>query len=155
MASSIWSTPPGSILEFPASSFIRFCKNHGLLELGKQPVWRTVIGGSCTYVDRLRQDISGEVYPGHEVARVSREGDKVDVGLMGGEPMHYDAVVVAAHAPDALKLLRDPSDAERDILSSFHYEPNRAVLHTDESFLPVTKRAHASWNYWCGSAGSG
>ena len=151
MASAIWSTPPGSMLEFPAKSFIRFCHNHGLLQVSGRPRWRTVLGGAREYVKRLEPGISGRIFPGHTVRRVTREAEGVHVGLTGGWSDRYDAVVMAAHAPDTLQLLTDPSPEERDILSTFRYEHNSAVLHTDERFLPKARRARASWNYWSAS----
>jgi uncharacterized protein len=148
MASAIWSTPPGLMLEFPASSFLRFSYNHGLLQRGKDKRWRTVVGGCRTYVERVLEGISGNVYPAHAVRRITRDPGGVRVGLSGGWSDVYDRVVIAAHAPRALQLLTDASAEERELLSAFRYEANPAVLHTDQRFLPTIPRARASWNYW-------
>ncbi len=148
MASAIWSTPPGGMLEFPAKSFIRFGHNHGLLQITGRPSWRTVIGGACAYVRKMEPGVNGRLLTGHAVRRVTREADGVRVALTGGWSDTYDAVVMATHAPDTLQLLTDPTPQERAILSAFRYERNPTVLHTDERFLPRTPRARASWNYW-------
>lgn len=148
MASAIWSTPPGRMLEFPARTYVRFAHNHGLLQLGAQPKWRTVLGGSRCYVDVLAAGVSGDVLPGHAVRRVTRQDGGVRVGLTGGWSGLYDAVVISAHAPAALQLVADPTPLERELLSAFRYESNPSVLHTDQRFLPKTPRARASWNYW-------
>lgn len=151
MASAIWSTPPGTMLDFPASSFLRFSFNHGLLQIGRQPKWRTVLGGSREYVKRLESEVSGSCLPGHAVRRVTREDGRVRIGLTGGWSDLYDAAVIAVHAPLGLQLLTDPTPAERDILSAFRYEFNPALLHTDMRFLPKAPKARASWNYWSAS----
>jgi len=152
MASAIWSAPPGSMLEFPAHTFLRFSHNHGLLYITGRPKWRTVLGGSRTYVERIEAVVSN-VYRSHVVRRITREDGRVRVGLTGGWSDVYDAVVIATHAPDALQLLTDPTPAEREILSAFRYEYNPAVLHTDMRFLPKAPRARASWNYWAATGG--
>jgi predicted NAD/FAD-binding protein len=147
MASAIWSAPPGSMLEFPAHTFLRFSHNHGLLYVTGRPKWRTVLGGSREYVRRIEAKVAA-VFTGHVVRRVTREDGRVRVGLTGGWSDLYDAVVIAVHAPDALQLLTDPTPAERELLSAFRYEKNPAVLHTDMRFLPKTPKARAAWNYW-------
>lgn len=151
MGSAIWSTPPGQMLGFPAKSFLRFCDNHGLLHVRGKPQWRSVIGGSRTYVDSAARAISGEIRVSAPVERVERKSDGVVVVWPDGE-RRYDEVVIASHADQALSMLADPSDAERDILSAFGASPNDTVLHTDTSFLPSRERAHASWNYYSEAA---
>lgn len=151
MGSAIWSTPPGQMLGFPAKSFLRFCDNHGLLHISGKPQWRSVIGGSRTYVEAVARSVSGEVRVSAPVQRVERRPDGVIVQWPDGEE-RYDAVVIAAHADQALGMLADPSDAERELLGAFGASANDTVLHTDMSFLPSSERTHASWNYYSEAA---
>jgi predicted NAD/FAD-binding protein len=146
MAAAIWSTPAAHIGDYPAASFIRFCENHGLLKLVGRPVWRTIPGGSRTYVQRLARDI-GEIRRGAPVARIRRLADGVEIIDARGGADRFDQVVVAAHADDALALLEQPSEAERRILGAFRYADNQAWLHDDPEFMPRRKAAWASWNY--------
>ena len=146
MAAAIWSTPTARIGDYPAASFIRFCENHGLLKLVGRPVWRTIPGGSRTYVERLAQDI-GEIRCGAPAARLRRLADGVEIIDSKGGVDRFDQVVVAAHADDALALLDQPSEAERRILGAFRYADNEAWLHEDADFMPRRKAAWASWNY--------
>jgi uncharacterized protein len=151
MGSAIWSTPPGQMLGFPAKSFLRFCDNHGLLHISGKPQWRSVVGGSRTYVESAARGVSGEIRVSAPVERVERRPDGVIVRWADGEE-RYDAVVIAAHADQALSMLADPSDDEREILGAFGASPNDTVLHTDTSFLPSRERIHASWNYYSEAA---
>jgi predicted NAD/FAD-binding protein len=147
MGSAIWSTPPGQMLGFPAKSFLRFCDNHGLLHISGKPQWRSVVGGSKTYVEAATSAISGEARVSAPVERVERRSDGVIVQWPDGQE-RYDAVVIAAHANQALRMLADPSQSEREILGAFGASANDTVLHTDTSFLPSNERTHASWNYY-------
>lgn len=151
VGAAIWSTPSGSMLAFPAKSFLRFCDNHGLLHLTRRHVWRTVVGGSREYVSRAAADISGAVHLGSRVGLVRRRPDGIELGLSDGSRPFYDQVVIATHASDSLRLLADPDDGERSVLSSFRYQPNPAVLHSDPALLPHLPAARASWNYRCAS----
>ena len=151
MGSAIWSTPPGQMLGFPAKAFLRFCDNHGLLHITGKPQWRSVVGGSRTYVDAATKTISGTVRVSAPVQRVERRADGVIVQWPGGEK-RYDAVVIAAHADQALAMLADPSAAEREVLGAFGASANDTVLHTDTSLLPSHERVHASWNYYSDTA---
>ncbi|MFU8890595.1 MAG: NAD(P)/FAD-dependent oxidoreductase [Anaerosomatales bacterium] len=151
MGSAIWSTPPGQMLGFPAKSFLRFCDNHGLLHITGKPQWRSVVGGSRTYVAEAARSISGTTRVSAPVERIERRPEGVVVQWPGGEEL-YDAVVIASHADQALGMLADPSDAEREILGAFGASPNDTVLHTDTSFLPSLERTHASWNYYSEAA---
>ncbi|WP_294539850.1 FAD-dependent oxidoreductase [uncultured Rhodoblastus sp.] len=146
MAAAIWSTPAASVGDYPAASFIRFCENHGLLKILGRPVWRTIPGGSRTYVQRLAQDI-GEIRRGALVAQIRRRADGVEVVDARGGSDRFDQVVLAAHADDALALLEQPSEAESRILGAFRYADNQAWLHDDPAFMPRRKAAWASWNY--------
>ncbi|NND91126.1 MAG: FAD-dependent oxidoreductase [Granulosicoccus sp.] len=145
---AIWSTPKQQMLQYPAASFIRFCANHGLLQISNRPQWRTVTGGSERYVDAVHQAIgSDSVVTGFAVTRVERGLDEVLVHAEDGRSIQADEVVLATHADQALACLDKPSMAEQSLLSPFSYEINRAVLHTDISYLPRRRRAWSSWNY--------
>ncbi len=130
MAAAIWSTPSKAVLDFPAAAFVRFFANHGLLQVRDRPQWRTVIGGSRQYVNRLRAEIDGEILPGEPAVRIARSGGGVKVTTTKGE-RRFDACVVATHADDALRLLSDADTEERALLGAFQYARNRAVLHSD------------------------
>ena len=147
MASAIWSTPPGQVTGFPAEPFLRFFDNHGLLSPFHRPRWQTVVGGSHAYVKAFLAGFGGVVRTRAAVTGIRRGADAVTVRTTEGEPESYDRVVVAAHADEALGLLDDPSDGERDLLGAWRYQRNRVVLHTDASFLPRSRRAWGCWNY--------
>ncbi|MBZ2208844.1 NAD(P)/FAD-dependent oxidoreductase [Massilia soli] len=149
MAACIWSCPAGQMLAFPAATFIRFCHNHGLLQVSDRPQWRTVRGGSRVYVDKMLAAIPSRrlVTPVRSVTRAAAGGARsvrVDTGA-GAE--QFDQVVLACHSDQALALLGDARDDERALLGAIGYQPNRAVLHTDASCLPENRRAWSAWNY--------
>jgi predicted NAD/FAD-binding protein len=146
LTSALWSTAPERTLDFPAAYAIRFFDNHGMLGFGRFG-WRTVRGGSRTYVDALLARLDGRVRVGLGVRALRRDGDGVEVTTDDGRPHRFDKVVVAAHADQALRLLGDPSDDERRLLGAFAYTTNDAVLHTDSRLLPHEERARASWNF--------
>ena len=147
MAAAIWSTPAGRVGRFPALSFLRFFRNHGLLSLVNRPRWRTVQGGSCSYVRAFARRFGGEILLSSPVARVLRMPEGVRVEVEGREPRVFDEVVIAAHADQALRLLGDPSPDEQRLLGAWTYEENRTVLHTDVSVLPRERAAWACWNF--------
>jgi predicted NAD/FAD-binding protein len=145
---AIWSTPGHKMLDYPASAFIRFCDNHGLLQIRNRPQWRTVSGGSEKYVSAVEQAIGSEaVIRGFDAVRIQRLASGVRIFDRQGQCVTADKVVIATHADQALSLIESPSDQERELLSPFQYESNLAVLHTDESYLPKRRRAWCSWNY--------
>ena len=146
MGAAIWSTPAREMLRFPALSFIRFFENHGLLTVTDMPQWRTVVGGSFAYTKRFRGLFTGRVVASAGVVGVERS-PRPAVLFADGSREEFDHLVLATHADEALRLLRDPSAAEREILGAWHYNKNLAVLHFDESVLPPNERAWASWNY--------
>jgi predicted NAD/FAD-binding protein len=146
MAAAIWSTPVCAIPDYPAAAFVRFCENHGLLRLKQRPQWRTVTGGSREYVARLREEFRGAVRTNCEVKSVRRHSAGVTLETAQGTVSH-DRVVVAAHADQALAMLRDASAEERQILGAFGYRRNRAVLHSDPALMPRRRRVWSSWNY--------
>lgn len=146
MAAAIWSAPCAEILSYPAAAFLRFHHNHGLLQLTDRPVWRTVTGGSSTYVQKLRTAFSGEVRAGSPVRQVRREANAV-VLTGDGWTETFDHVVFATHADQALAMLADPGPGEIEALGAFRYSRNRAVLHGDTALMPKRRRAWASWNH--------
>ena len=146
MGSSIWSADPSTFLDMPAVTFARFFANHGLLEYGNQPDWRTVDGGAKRYVDAILRPLVDSVHLDDPVTKITRRADEVEVHSSHG-PERFDQIVVATHADQALELLSDPSPVERHVLGAIGYQSNRATLHTDVSLLPANRRAWASWNY--------
>jgi predicted NAD/FAD-binding protein len=147
MAAAIWSAPCAEILSFPATAFIRFHDNHGLLKLSGRPIWRTVTGGSRSYVERLRQDFKGEVCAGAPIVRVLRGPDGVVLQGADGSARRFDRVVLATHADEALSLLAEPTHEESEILGAFRYSHNVAVLHSDATLMPRRRAAWSSWNH--------
>jgi predicted NAD/FAD-binding protein len=147
MGDAIWSTPPGEMLDYPAGTFLRFCDNHGLLHITGKPQWRSVVGGSRTYVDAASRAFSGEVFLGEPVRRVERSDGGVTV-TTDARSERYDVVVIATHPPQTLEMLADASAEERALLGAFGFWPNEITLHTDETFLPPNPRAWAAWNWY-------
>ncbi len=155
MAGCIWSCPTAQMLAFPLATFVRFCHNHGLIQVNDRPQWHTVTGGARHYVDKLLTSITHK-YLRTPVKAVTR----IDVGALrqvridsalGG--LVYDHVVLATHSDQSLALLQDASSAEQKLLSAVAYQPNHAVLHTDASCLPQRRKAWSAWNYESAGAG--
>lgn len=147
MAAAIWSAPAQTLLAYPARSFIAFCENHGLLKITGRPVWRTVRGGSCRYVERLIKPFAERLHTSSGVVSARRDGDSVWLTTSDGNTSRFDDVVFACHADEALEILSDASAAERTLLGSFTYSTNHAVLHSDPSFMPKRRSTWSSWNY--------
>jgi len=147
MASAIWSAPPNEMLSYPASAFIRFQDNHGLLQIKDRPVWETVSGGSRAYVERLTAPFADRIRLETAVREVRRTEGGVTIIDSKGQSARYDHVVMATHADQALSALADPSPRESDLLGAFRYSRNLAALHTDESFMPKRRAVWSSWNY--------
>jgi predicted NAD/FAD-binding protein len=145
MAAAIWSSAPADILQFPAATFLRFCLNHGLLQVNDRPQWRTVKGGAREYVKRIVATLPA-VRPNAEVLAVLRHDDGVTVRTHDGEEQ-FDSVVFATHAPDTLRMLTDADAEERALLSAVRYQANTAYLHTDLSLMPQRRKVWSSWNY--------
>jgi predicted NAD/FAD-binding protein len=146
MGGAIWSASFADMMDAPARTILQFYENHGLLAASGAPPWRTVTGGSRTYVDAMARAVSGPVHVGSQVERIVRRPDGVEVQAGTGVTHLFDCVVIATHADTALAMLADPSPAEEEALGAFRYSVNRTVLHTDASVLPRTRRAWASWN---------
>jgi predicted NAD/FAD-binding protein len=147
MGGAIWSMPLSEMLQFPASTFLRFFDNHGLLTINDHPQWYTVKGGSREYVRRLTASFQDRIHTSRGVVHVQRQLDGVTITDNQGCQERYDHIVFACHADQALKMLSDATDNEKTILSAFQYQPNRAVLHSDISFMPQRRKAWASWVY--------
>lgn len=145
MAGAIWSCPARQMLDFPLASFVRFCHNHGLLQISGRPQWRTVLGGARRYVERMLMAIP-EALAATRVHSVARSDDGVLVASSAGVRRH-DHLVLAVHGDQALALLDDASKRERAVLGALRYERNQAVLHTDIRCLPTVRKAWAAWNY--------
>jgi predicted NAD/FAD-binding protein len=146
MGGAIWSTPIREMLEFPACSFVSFFENHRLLER-ERPIWRTVRGGSRSYVETMTRSYRDRIRLGARVTEIARDARGVTVSDSLGGIERFDHVVVAAHAPDALAMLVDPSDAERDTLSAITYRPNDVYLHCDDRLMPKRRAAWSAWNF--------
>ncbi|HEX4760446.1 MAG TPA: FAD-dependent oxidoreductase, partial [Thermoleophilaceae bacterium] len=154
-ASAVWSADPGQMWTFPARFLLSFFDNHGVLSLRDRPKWKTVTGGSHTYVDALTAAFADRIRVSTPVHAIERHDAHVTVTPRGGEAERYDHVVIAAHSNQALRMLTDASDREHEILGAIPYQPNEAVLHTDRRLLPRRRRAWASWNYHLGGEPSG
>jgi uncharacterized protein len=145
LVSCVWSSGDGDALAYPVRHLFRFLDHHGMLSVGGSPTWRTVVGGSRTYVDRLAARLP-DVRRAAPVAAVVRHHDGVDVMTRDGGMGTFDQVVVATHADQALALLADASAEEKQDLGSITYSVNRTLLHRDSSLLPPRRAARASWN---------
>lgn len=148
MAGCIWSCPTAQMMDFPAATFIRFCDNHGLLQVTGRPQWRTVRGGARHYVDKILAVIDDKRLgtPVKSIIRGHLDTAKVAVTTSHGTRL-YDHVVLATHSDQSLALLKDADADEMAILGAVKYHPNQAVLHTDASVLPANKKAWSAWNY--------
>ncbi len=147
MGAAIWSTPVDTMLEYPLSSFLRFCDNHGLLQLSDRPEWRTVVGGSKKYIENLTKDFKTEIQTNKSVEQIWSDDHGAYTKDRNGDVSQFDHVVMASHADQTLNMLRSPSSNERELFSSFSYQANKAILHTDPSLMPKNKKAWSSWNY--------
>ncbi|MCF8167792.1 MAG: FAD-dependent oxidoreductase [Rhodoferax sp.] len=145
MLGCIWSCPTDQMLQFPVATMIRFCHNHGLIQVSNRPQWWTVSGGARNYVDKIVAQIQDKRL-NSPVQRINRSAQGVQV-VVNGQTEHFDKVVLATHSDQSLALLADATAAERSTLGAIRYQPNRAVLHTDTSVLPKSRRAWAAWNY--------
>ncbi len=147
MGAAIWSADPRQMRRFPARYFVNFFKNHGLLSVSDRPQWRVIKGGSREYVEKIIQPFRNRIRLGAPVEWIRRHEEFVEVKPRAGESERFDHVIVAAHSDQALRMLADPDNRERDILGAIPYQPNETVLHTDATVLPKRRRAWASWNY--------
>ena len=145
MLGCIWSCPTDQMLQFPVATMIRFCHNHGLMQVSNRPQWWTVSGGARHYVDKIVAGIADKRL-NTPVRRIERDAAGVRVVTVG-HTEHFDKVVLATHSDQSLALLAQPTPHERAVLGSIRYQANRVVLHTDTSVLPERRAAWAAWNY--------
>jgi predicted NAD/FAD-binding protein len=146
LVAAVWSSPSSSALDYPARHMFVFLANHGMLSVTGSLPWKTVVGGSQAYVEQAAKGLNA-VHTATPVRAISRRADGVEIRDDGDYRHRFDAVVLATHPDQALRLLATPTPAERDVLGEFRYARSPAVLHTDESVLPRAKGARASWNY--------
>lgn len=146
MGSAIWSASVKQMELFPAATFVRFFKNHGFLSVDDRPRWRTIRGGSRSYIDGMIAPFKERVRLNSPVRSVRREADGVTLNVAGAEA-RFDHVVLASHSDQALRMLADADGTETELLAAFAYQENTTLLHMDTSLLPARRRAWASWNY--------
>ena len=147
MAAAIWSCPPDTMLDFPAESLARFFDNHRLLNPLERPAWRSVVGGSHSYVKRIAAELGPERMMSDAAVAVHRAGTGVRVELASGRHLDVDRVVLACHADQALRLLAEPTPDESRLLGRFRYQPNRTLLHTDTTLMPTRRAVWSAWHY--------
>ena len=146
-AAAIWSCTMGQMADYPAASFVRFYMNHNLLKLDLRPTWRTVDGGSRSYVTRLAEAFRGRIVTSAGVVGVLRGLDGAALRFEDGRLERFDAVVLATHSDQALKLLEAPSAEDRRLLGAIGYRPNHVILHRDTSLMPKRRKAWAAWTH--------
>ncbi|MFZ8932582.1 MAG: NAD(P)/FAD-dependent oxidoreductase [Bacteriovoracaceae bacterium] len=146
MSSAVWSTPMEKIKDFPATSLVRFFHNHGFVGVNTQLQWKTVVGGSRQYRDKIIDQFKDQIKVSHPVERVIQNGETVEV-ISKGESFHFDKVIIASHGDEALGMLENPSSFQQEVLSKFSYQKNTAVVHTDASVMPNFKENWSSWNF--------
>lgn len=147
MGAAIWSAPEIVLEQFPIRFFLQFFNNHGMLSVDDRPTWRVISGGSARYVDAMMERLGNHTHLDSPVTSVVREQDRVLVTVKG-QQQSFDQVVFACHSDQALQMISDPTDREREILGAITYQRNDVVLHTDSSVLPSNRRAWAAWNYY-------
>jgi len=147
MGAAIWSTPVDQMLQYPALSFLRFCQNHGLVQLNDRPQWHTVINGSRCYVEKIAHELSGKIRLNSRIHKIIRADDQVIIEDHHGNYEYYDDVVLACHSDQALALLDKPTAEEQRLLGCFPYQRNKAYLHLDASLMPKREAVWSSWNY--------
>ena len=151
MMACIWSCPTAQMLQFPVSTMVRFCHNHGLLQITNRPQWWTVQGGAKHYVKKITAGIADKrlktaVQRIEYLQQAPNSKGSVRLHTQAGAEL-FDKVIIATHSDQALRMLAEPTAQERQTLGAIHYQSNKAVLHTDASVLPTRKAAWAAWNY--------
>jgi predicted NAD/FAD-binding protein len=147
MGAAVWSADPLRFRQFPARNFVEFFHNHGFLQVRNQPQWLVVKGGSRQYVEKLIKPFAHRIRLNCSAESVTRQDGYVEVRSRTGGTERFDAVVLAVHSDEALALLSDPSESEKEVLGALPYQENLTVLHTDPSLLPRHRKCWASWNY--------
>jgi uncharacterized protein len=145
MLGCIWSCPTDQMLQFPVATMIRFCHNHGLIQVTNRPQWFSVVGGARNYVEKILAGVHDKRL-NTPVRLIERDAQGVRI-ITDGHAERFDQVVIATHTDQALSMLREPSQYERSLLGAIRYQDNRAVLHTDASVLPANPKTWAAWNY--------
>jgi predicted NAD/FAD-binding protein len=148
MGSAIWSASIDGMTDFPLLFFIRFFKNHGLLSVNDRPQWHVIKGGSRSYLEPLTRGFNHAIHCNARIASVCRRPGFIELVMSDGHRVKYDQVIFACHSDQALALLKDATQAEREALGAIPYQSNEVVLHNDDSLLPRSRRAWSSWNYW-------
>lgn len=148
MGCAIWSASTEPMIEFPLLFFTRFFNNHGLLSVNDRPQWRVISGGSKNYLEPLTRDFRDSIQLNARISSVRRRQDAVELVLANGRIQSFDQVIFGCHSDQALQLLSDATQAERDALTAILYQSNEVVLHTDDALLPQRRLAWSSWNYW-------
>ena len=148
MGAAIWSTPANKVLNMPAYFFIKFFYNHGMLETINRPNWWVIKNGSSEYIKKIIRGFENKINLSTPVKTVVRKNERIEIQLAKKEEtLKFDSVIFATHSDQALEMLENPTDTEKDILSSIPYQKNEVLLHTDSSVLPRRKLSWASWNY--------
>ena len=148
MGAAIWSTPANKVLNMPAYFFIKFFYNHGMLETINRPNWWVIKNGSSEYIKKIIRGFENKINLSTPVKTVARKNEGIEMQLAKKEEtLKFDSVIFATHSDQALEMLENPTDTEKDILSSIPYQKNEVLLHTDSSVLPRRKLSWASWNY--------
>jgi predicted NAD/FAD-binding protein len=145
--SAVWSADPHQTGSFPARFIAEFFANHGMLGFRDRPRWSTVVGGSARYVEALTEPFADRIRLDAPVDSVTRGADAVEIVTAGAGAESFDHVVIATHSDQALRILGDASERERELLGAIRYQPNEAVLHTDSSLLPRRRAARSAWNF--------
>jgi uncharacterized protein len=145
--SAVWSADPHQTGSFPARFIAEFFANHGMLGFRDRPRWSTVAGGSARYVEALTEPFAERIRLDAPVESIARAGDSVELVAAGAGVESFDHVIIATHPDQALRILRDASERERELLGAIRYQPNEAVLHTDSSLLPRRSAARSAWNF--------
>lgn len=147
MGAAIWSCPLETIMAFPARTFLRFFKNHGLLSINNRPQWYTVEGGSQEYVKRLTESFRNKININCAATKVAQHNGSWEITDSNGRADIYDQVIFACHADEAIKICDDLSAEQQDVIGAFSYQENTVILHSDQSFMPKNKKTWASWIY--------
>ena len=147
MGMSIWSATESAMLSFPARFFVEFFDKHGFLNVDKRPVWQAIKGGSREYMKKLAEPLRPRIHLNTRVSGLRRDASGVTLNTANGDVARFDQVFIACHSDQALRLLEDPSPAERAVLGAFPFQENDATLHIDETLLPHAPLARAAWNY--------
>ncbi|MDW3095453.1 MAG: FAD-dependent oxidoreductase [Gammaproteobacteria bacterium] len=147
MGAAIWSSSTEDIYDYPAQSFLTFFNNHGLLNIKDRPQWKTIVGGSRQYVNKLIQPFHKKISLNSKITYIKRDNGSIIIHYLHKNPEIFDHVIFACHSDEALELLEEPTLNEQHTLEKIRYQYNEAVLHTDESLMPTNRKAWSSWNY--------